>query len=84
MRRARNVIISVVQLCCELQRDWKRTGTVKISMDLFAKTGGRPECSSRSTATRDSGVYSVAPKAGAEVHQGMPAWGDGHTFFFAL
>lgn len=33
-------MISVVQLFCELQRDWKRTETVPAFMNLFIETGG--------------------------------------------
>ncbi|RCW79271.1 hydrolase [Paracoccus lutimaris] len=33
-------MISVPQLFCELQRDWKRADTVPAFMDLFIKTGG--------------------------------------------
>lgn len=33
-------LISVVQLFCELQRDWKRSETVPAFMNLFIETGG--------------------------------------------
>ncbi|HUZ62359.1 MAG TPA: hydrolase [Acetobacteraceae bacterium] len=33
-------MISVVQLFCELQRDWKRSATVPAFMNLFIETGG--------------------------------------------
>lgn len=35
-------LISVVQLFCELQRDWKREETVPAFLDLFIETGGTP------------------------------------------
>ena len=34
--------ISVVQLFCELQRDWSRKETVPAFLDLFIETGGTP------------------------------------------
>ena len=33
-------MISVVQLFCELQRDWARQETVPAFIDLFIETGG--------------------------------------------
>lgn len=33
-------LISVPQLFCELQRDWKRTETVPAFINLFIETGG--------------------------------------------
>jgi len=33
-------LISVPQLFCELQRDWKRAETVPAFMNLFIETGG--------------------------------------------
>jgi hypothetical protein len=33
-------MISVPQLFCELQRDWKRSETVPAFMNLFIETGG--------------------------------------------
>lgn len=33
-------MISVAQLFCELQRDWKRLETVPAFMNLFVETGG--------------------------------------------
>ena len=33
-------LISVPQLFCELQRDWKRSETVPAFMNLFIETGG--------------------------------------------
>ena len=33
-------MISVVQLFCELQRDWQRKDTVPAFMNLFIETGG--------------------------------------------
>lgn len=35
-------MISVVQLFCELQRDWQRSDTVPAFLDLFIETGGTP------------------------------------------
>lgn len=35
-------MISVVQLFCELQRDWQRKETVPAFLDLFIETGGTP------------------------------------------
>ncbi len=35
-------LISVVQLFCELQRDWKRSETVPAFLDLFIQLGGTP------------------------------------------
>jgi len=35
-------MISVVQLFCELQRDWLRSDTVPAFLDLFIETGGTP------------------------------------------
>jgi hypothetical protein len=35
-------LISVVQLFCELQRDWQRKETVPAFLDLFIETGGTP------------------------------------------
>lgn len=40
IEQAGGKMISVVQLFCELQRDWSRSATVPAFMDLFIKTGG--------------------------------------------
>lgn len=40
IEQAGGKLISVVQLFCELQRDWNRTNTAKEFMNLFISTGG--------------------------------------------
>jgi nicotinamidase-related amidase len=40
IEQAGGKMISVVQLFCELQRDWKRAATVPQFMNLFIETGG--------------------------------------------
>ena len=40
IEQAGGKLISVVQLFCELQRDWKRAETVPQFIDLFIETGG--------------------------------------------
>ncbi|SFB79642.1 Nicotinamidase-related amidase [Polaromonas sp. OV174] len=40
IEQAGGKMISVVQLFCELQRDWARTETVPAFMNLFIETGG--------------------------------------------
>ncbi len=40
IEQAGGKMISVAQLFCELQRDWKRSGTVPTFIDLFITTGG--------------------------------------------
>ena len=40
IEQAGGKMISVPQLFCELQRDWKRTETVPAFMNLFIETGG--------------------------------------------
>ena len=40
IEQAGGKMISVAQLFCELQRDWKRSETVPQFMDLFIETGG--------------------------------------------
>ena len=40
IEQAGGKLISVVQLFCELQRDWKRAETVPQFMNLFIETGG--------------------------------------------
>ncbi|MEG0359906.1 MAG: isochorismatase family protein, partial [Anaerorhabdus sp.] len=40
IEQAGGKLISVVQLFCELQRDWKRADTVPQFMNLFIETGG--------------------------------------------
>jgi len=40
IEQAGGKLISTVQLFCELQRDWKRTGTVPAFVNLFIETGG--------------------------------------------
>lgn len=40
IEQAGGKMISVAQLFCELQRDWKRTETVPAFIDLFINTGG--------------------------------------------
>ncbi len=40
IEQAGGKLISVVQLFCELQRDWNRTDTAKEFMNLFISTGG--------------------------------------------
>ena len=40
IEQAGGKMISVVQLFCELQRDWKRAETVPQFIDLFIETGG--------------------------------------------
>ena len=40
IEQAGGKMISVVQLFCELQRDWKRAETVPQFMNLFIETGG--------------------------------------------
>lgn len=42
IEQAGGKMISVVQLFCELQRDWARKETVPAFMDLFIQTGGTP------------------------------------------
>ncbi|EJL29586.1 nicotinamidase-like amidase [Caulobacter sp. AP07] len=42
IQQAGGQMISVVQLFCELQRDWKRQETVPDFLDLFISTGGTP------------------------------------------
>ena len=40
IEQAGGKLISLTQLLCELQRDWKRTATVQDFMDIFIQTGG--------------------------------------------
>ena len=40
IEQAGGKMISVPQLFCELQRDWKRSETVPAFMNLFIETGG--------------------------------------------
>ena len=40
IEQAGGKLISVPQLFCELQRDWKRSKTVPAFMNLFIETGG--------------------------------------------
>ncbi|RFQ22367.1 isochorismatase family protein, partial [Pseudomonas sp. ATCC 13867] len=40
IEQAGGKMISVAQLFCELQRDWKRSETVPAFVDLFIETGG--------------------------------------------
>lgn len=42
IEQAGGKLISVVQLFCELQRDWSRKDTVPPFLDLFIDTGGTP------------------------------------------
>jgi nicotinamidase-related amidase len=42
IEQAGGKLISVVQLFCELQRDWQRKDTVPAFLDLFIETGGTP------------------------------------------
>lgn len=42
IEQAGGKLISVVQLFCELQRDWARSETVHQFLDLFIETGGTP------------------------------------------
>lgn len=42
IEQAGGKLISVVQLFCELQRDWSRKDTVPAFLDLFIDTGGTP------------------------------------------
>lgn len=40
IEQAGGKMISVTQLFCELQRDWKRSETASAFMNLFIETGG--------------------------------------------
>lgn len=62
-------MISVAQLFCELQRDWKRSETVPAFMNLFVETGGTAGI--QFSYDRSEGG-SALPASWPSKHAGMP------------